>query len=477
MTIGQKMTVGFFAVTALTLGLGAVGLQGIGAIDRAVHVVADNDLPGTVAAGSLEAHINKCFGLVAQAVLTQDQARVEQLVAEREKVLPMVLADVAAYRATVDEPADQANFEKLQQLVENYVAKANAAIALAKSGKRHEAYNLFVADVSPAATALTQHAAVISQWNAECGHNGGVTSTHAVWRTRVILGAGMIVCAVGSVGLGWWIVSSTNRSLRQLSATLNDGAEQANTASTQVASSCQTLAQGASKQAASLQVTSSSLEEINSMTRRNAESAQQANRIAAEARSVSEQGNQAMGRMNEAISAIEQTAMETAKIIKTIDEIAFQTNLLALNAAVEAARAGEAGKGFAVVAEEVRNLAIRSADAARNTAGLIEGSVQSARRGVGIAGDVAGSLAEISRSVGQVNELISQIAAASQQQSSGIGQVSQAMQEMDHVTQGNAATAEEIAASSEQLSGQASQVRSIVGQLTAMVGGNRRAAA
>ncbi len=207
------------------------------------------------------------------------------------------------------------------------------------------------------------------------------------------------------------------------------------------------------------------------MTKKNADTAHQASVLSTEAKAVSDKGNSAMSKMSAAISDIQKSATETAKIIKTIDEIAFQTNLLALNAAVEAARAGEAGKGFAVVAEEVRNLAMRSAEAAKNTSSLIEGSVQNAKNGVVIANDVAKSLAEITSASEKVNLLVAEIAAASQEQSQGVNQVNQAVQQMDKVTQSNAATAEESASSAEALTGQSEQLRQAVSELLKLVQG------
>jgi methyl-accepting chemotaxis protein len=179
-----------------------------------------------------------------------------------------------------------------------------------------------------------------------------------------------------------------------------------------------------------------------------------------------------MGRMSTAIEDIKKSSDETAKIIKTIDEIAFQTNLLALNAAVEAARAGEAGKGFAVVAEEVRNLAQRSAEAARNTADMIEGSVKNADNGVTISGEVATLLDEIAGNNGKVNDLVGEIAAASNEQAQGIDQINTAVGQMDQVTQSNAANAEESASASEELSAQAEALSGMVVQLQSMVGGS-----
>lgn len=253
---------------------------------------------------------------------------------------------------------------------------------------------------------------------------------------------------------------------------LNEGSDQVASASGQVSGSSNQLAQGASEQAASLEEVSSSLEEMASMTQQNAENAQQANQLAQEASKASEKGVDAMEKMATSIDDIKKSSDETAKIIKVIDEIAFQTNLLALNAAVEAARAGEAGKGFAVVAEEVRNLAQRSAQAAKDTAGLIEGSVKNAEGGVTIGQDVGKALNEIKVNSKKVDELVAEIAAASQEQASGIEQVTQAVGQMDTVTQSNSANAEESAAASEELSAQADNLRGMVAELVKVVGGS-----
>jgi methyl-accepting chemotaxis protein len=273
------------------------------------------------------------------------------------------------------------------------------------------------------------------------------------------------------------IALGITRPLRQVAAELGDGAGLVASSSNQIASTGRSLAHNASDQAASLEETTSALEEMSSMTRRNAETAAQANALSSEAKSAADKGNAAMQKMGAAIDQIQKSAVETAKIIKVIDEIAFQTNLLALNAAVEAARAGEAGKGFAVVAEEVRNLAMRSAEAAKNTSALIEESVQNAKNGVTISTGVARTLEEITTASAKVNQLISEIATASQEQSQGIGQVNTAIQQMDKVTQSNAANAEESAKASEELSRQAESLTRLVERLRQQVDGAKAIAA
>lgn len=268
------------------------------------------------------------------------------------------------------------------------------------------------------------------------------------------------------------IISAINRIIDRLS----EGSLQVTTAASQVSSSSQSLAEGATEQAAGLEETSSSLEEMSSMTKQTADNAQQANTLASGAKDAADNGAGAMGRMSSAIADIQKSSDETAKIIKVIDEIAFQTNLLALNAAVEAARAGEAGKGFAVVAEEVRNLAMRSAEAAKNTSELIEESLKNSNNGVSISEEVSKVLNEIVEGIGKTSGIVSEIASAAQEQAQGIDQVNISVNQMDKVTQANAANAEESASASEELSAQAKQMQQIVRDLTSLVGDSSKRA-
>ncbi len=292
----------------------------------------------------------------------------------------------------------------------------------------------------------------------------------ALSSTTMVVGliAAVIIGVIVALVITRSIVGPINRIIANLTA----GAEQVASASSQVSSASQSLAEGSTEQAAGLEEAGSSLEEMASMTKKNAENAQQANLLAGEANKSAHSGSEAMQRMNSAINEIQKSSEETAKIVKVIDEIAFQTNLLALNAAVEAARAGEAGKGFAVVAEEVRNLAMRSAEAAKNTATMIEESVKNSQNGVTISVEVGKALDDIVSGVTKTAELVGEIATASQEQSQGIEQVNQAVAQMDKVTQQNAANAEESASASEELNAQAEQMNQVVGELVALVGGN-----
>jgi methyl-accepting chemotaxis protein len=239
-------------------------------------------------------------------------------------------------------------------------------------------------------------------------------------------------------------------------------AEQVASAAGQISAGSQALAQGASEQASTLEEVSSSLQEIAAMSKQNATNSQQAQAMSDGARSSAEQGKTSMTQLTEAIEKIKQSSDSTARIVKTIEEIAFQTNLLALNAAVEAARAGDAGKGFAVVAEEVRNLAMRSAEAARNTAQLIDEAVTNTDQGVVINSEVSQKLEEINSQIEKVTIVVSEIAAASEQQSQGVEQINSAIEQMNSVTQQTAANSEESASAAEELSGQSMEMLSLI---------------
>jgi methyl-accepting chemotaxis protein len=281
-----------------------------------------------------------------------------------------------------------------------------------------------------------------------------------------------IIAGVAGILLAFFIARGIVRVMKETIAALTEGSDQVSSASGQVSAAGQSLAEGASEQAASLEQTSASLQEIGSMSQNTAENAREANNLSATAADAAGSGTEAMNRMSQAIADIKSSSDETAKIIKTIDEIAFQTNLLALNAAVEAARAGEAGKGFAVVAEEVRNLALRSAEAARDTTNLIAGSKENADKGVQVSQEVADALGTIVTTVEKVSGLISEISSASDEQAKGVQEVGMAMSQMDEVTQSNASSAEESAAAAEELNAQAREVKRVVNRLESIVGGH-----
>ncbi len=291
----------------------------------------------------------------------------------------------------------------------------------------------------------------------------------AVQSHTIMIGLGVFIVLIAAF-LGFFFARSITKPLQIIVEGVTNASNQVQSAAEQIASSSQSLAESTSEQAAGLEETASSLEEMANMNRQNAENAEQANQLVKETTTLAEQGGEAMGRMSSAIGAIKTSSDQTAKIIKTIDEIAFQTNLLALNAAVEAARAGDAGRGFAVVAEEVRNLAQRSAAAAKDTNELIESSQEKAELGVKVSGEVENVLSKIQSAILKINDLVTNVATASKEQSNGIDQVNSTVVQMDSATQGNAANAEETSSTSEELSAQAQELNAMVAELTNMVG-------
>ncbi|HZZ43261.1 MAG TPA: methyl-accepting chemotaxis protein [Tepidisphaeraceae bacterium] len=470
MTIGKRLISGFSLLTVVTITLGVFAYVRVKSIDKEMKCMASDALPGVIWCSELS-RVNQAGGrIILQHIVTDDKA---EMAAEEEKLKQVNTDAEAAYKSYEDQitqDEDRRNFGKLRDLQTQWVKSQEGILSLSRTLKTKEASDLYLKQAQPIIEAMAKETEEMTKWNRNYGEAAADRGSISVMgaKTGIIIAIG--VALLGAIVTSFVLIRAINKALSRIASNLSEGADQVSSAASQVSASGQSLAQGATEQAAALEETSSSLEEMSSMTKRNAETAQQASTIAAQAKEAAARGNGSMGKMSSAIEQIQKSAGDTAKIIKTIDEIAFQTNLLALNAAVEAARAGEAGKGFAVVAEEVRNLAMRSAEAAKSTSSLIEGSVEAARNGVALSNEVAKQLGEIHQASEKVNALVSEIAAASHEQSTGIGQVNDAVTQMDKVTQSNAAGAEESAAAAEELSAQAEQLQGIVRDLTKLVG-------
>jgi methyl-accepting chemotaxis protein len=259
-------------------------------------------------------------------------------------------------------------------------------------------------------------------------------------------------------------INDITRNLNQTLAEINSSSSQVSTGAKQVADGAQALAQGSTEQAASVQQLSSSITEIADRTKTNAETAGRTSKLSATIKESAEKGSRQMDEMIVAVKEINEASQSISKIIKTIDDIAFQTNILALNAAVEAARAGQHGKGFAVVAEEVRNLASKSAEAAKDTGDMIQNSMEKAELGSRIASETAESLNEIVVGINESTQLITEIAESSEEQSLGISQINVGIDQVAQVVQQNSATAEQSAAASEQMSGQSTVLQQLIAQ-------------
>ena len=471
-TVGKKVGDGFVAsgvVAAILIAVFEVGMSSLVRYQTDAASWKDNALVVVEAAGTAA----ELYQVVADAQINQKFAETHENWTAMTKTADKRLAAIGAIVKTDEERAalDEAttHYRGMVQAFEGEMLPL-----LEKTHKLSEATQRLDDKVDEEAAGMAEPLQKLAaNMKDESTKASGAFAASAASTQRIALITSLVGVLVSAL-VGFLVVTSVAKRLRGVAASLTDGAQQLLSASGQVSGSAQSLSQGATEQAASLEETSASMEEMASMTRKNAENTHQAAGLMADVHSQVTASHDALGHMVASMSAIQESSHKVSKIIKTIDEIAFQTNILALNAAVEAARAGEAGMGFAVVADEVRNLAQRSAQAAKDTAGLIEESIIKAQTGSQKVEQVAGAITGITEGVTRVKGLIEEVSEASRQQAQGIDQVSQAIAQMEKVTQTTAATAEESAAASEELNGQARNAMIVIEQLEAVVGGGGR---
>jgi methyl-accepting chemotaxis protein len=473
-TIGKRLVVGFSTVLAITFVLGVFSYVQMVTIRRNALAITGDSLPGVTTMGQVAAALKEGKALLLEHVLSSDKAQMAELESKIAENGAKVDAALKQYEKSITVQRDRELYSAIgQSLAEMRRVRSEAVIPPSRAAKQDEAMAAFYSKFVPASDAVINAAEAEFDYNAKSGEELSADITSAV----AFANTGVVVVLVAALLLGsavaYTIFRTTNAVLSASVNELTAGAEQVAAASSQVSTAAQSLSQGSTEQAASLEETSASMEEMASMTRQNAENATRAADLVAETANVVQTANGALEAMVSSMTRITESSDKVSKIIKTIDEIAFQTNILALNAAVEAARAGEAGMGFAVVADEVRNLAQRSAQAAKDTAGLIEESIQNAQQGGATLQQVTSSIGAITQSANKVKGLVDEISVAGRQQAQGIDQVTQAISQMEKVTQTTAATAEESAAASEELNAQAETSMIVVRKLQALVGGPR----
>lgn len=475
-TIGKRIIAGGVALVGLLLVVGGVAVTTLGHLQSLAGArMRDDAITGVTFSADMSAFASRSY---INAFMAGEPAGAP----ERDECMKQSLADeekvgetMKLYEAAITDGDDRRNFESLTQLRSLYMRACATYFSLIKASKKEEASAWQLQKLHPSFVPYLALLSTMLEANKEDAVLAANEMIETARRAKMVASAASVGAVLIAVMLGCIVIRGTNRSLRQIASTLNDASAHVSSASAHFSASSQELAAGASEQAASLEETAASLEEISSMTRCNAESANKARAIANETSQATEIGAHQMGEMVKAMSAIKISSANIAKIIKTIDEIAFQTNILALNAAVEAARAGEAGAGFAVVADEVRALAHRAAQAARETTDKIDDSIAKSAHGAEISATVAEGLKQIAIKARQVNELVVGIASGSQEQNEGLAQIGIAVSRIDKHVQKNAVSADDAAEAAVDLNSEADSLKGTVGKLLQLVGGEKKA--
>ena len=470
MTIGRRFAITAATLLSLMIVLGIFSLARTSSIANLVHTVVTDPLPGIYEVSRVEIALQQIRGNVWKHMASVDanqKAGAERDIQDLKLSIDQTLAD---YEKTISTAQDRDAYEKVPGAIRAYIqAVQNDVLPLSRDQKVDLAREKYLSEAERLHHAALAAVSDLVDMNRRNGETDGALALGSASTGRIEI----LLILLGAIGVGcalvFFMVRSINGVLIGAVTDLTQGASQIASAAGQVSSASQSLAQGSSEQAASLEETSSSSEEINSMAQRNSQHCGEAATLMNESQQRFERTNAALRQMVVAMAEINASSDKIAKIIRVIDEIAFQTNILALNAAVEAARAGEAGMGFAVVADEVRNLAQRCAQAAKDTAGLIEESISRSNDGKTKTDLVAAEIHTIFEQSVKIKTLVDGVSTGSIEQARGIAQVTQAIAQMGHVTQQTAATAQESAAAAEELSAQSESLQEIVDNLTHLV--------
>lgn len=471
-TIGRRLFLAVGALTAFTLALGITTLVMISGIDNRVHAIVDLTVKKQSLAHAMQLNASRLIaagrGIEVRGFM-KDGASIDKYQQDFTANLGDLQTDIDSILPLITVLADkQAVGDAREQLI--LIKDAERALyKSALAGNMAASVATYKGLIPSAEHLQADTAQVIKTQDEQLASDS--EAAYASANSNCWIGMVMLVLST-AVGIGVvFVVRQINVVLRHSVIELSEAAVHISSAASQVAASSQSLAQGTSEQTATIEETSSAATEINSMARRTTENSRASAEMVTHAQGGYEKMNQSLAEMVSAMDGINTSSQKISKIIKVIDEIAFQTNILALNAAVEAARAGEAGMGFAVVADEVRNLAQRCAQAAKDTADLIEESIQRSNGGRVKVEQVAAAIHAITEESVKIKSLVDEINVGSVEQSTGIEQIARAVTQMEQVTQSSAANAEQSAAAAEELNAQAEHMKTVVDALRAMVDG------
>jgi len=480
MTISKKLYLGFGVALFISLVMGLVSMYNLSNLGEKTTQLATTKARNLYLSGDIN---NLSSDILGSGRGMNLRAHMNDAT-EMNRLHEVAVTEIDKMKKEADEFHSTTSHQEIRQKLQSDVLAKLPALSqgisedydLLKKGNITGADALFSEKIAPVAKQISDTGDEIAQAENKVVTAYGEEAVSIIPTARY-LNIFMIFLAMAVGAAVVWVVRGINQILSGSIVELGDGADQVATAAGQVSSSSQSLAQGASEQAASLEETSASSEEINSMARRNTDNSRTTASLLGKSQEKVGQANLYLEEMITSMDLITKSSDQISKIIKVIDEIAFQTNILALNAAVEAARAGEAGMGFAVVADEVRSLAQRSAQAAKDTAVLIEDSINRSREGKTKVDQVALAIKEITAETSKIKVMVDEVSLGSEEQSRGIDQIGRAISQMEQVTQTNAAAAEESAAAAEELSAQSETLKDVIGRLQVMVGGGSQGSA